>query len=168
MSDVISGVIDSIHTKTVPTKRGDGTVYHATINGQDVNLGFKCEFEQGENVALNVEHKYGGWQFVSKAAAGTPTSVSSNKQSNSGNSSTQRSTATEFPVPKNTKGIAICRQNSGGHAATIVAALIAQGVVKTEQEANDAFMKLAYDITDFATGHREKNQADAMAAYQED
>lgn len=165
MSDVISGVIDSISTKTVPTKRGDGTVYHASIGGQDVNLGFKNEFTEGENVSLNVEHKYGGWQFVSKATPGTPTSVSNS--STVAKRSTGSATSTEFPVPKNTKGIAICRQNSGGHAATIVAALVATGAIKTEQEAADAFMKLAYEITDFATGHREANQAAAMAGYEE-
>jgi hypothetical protein len=166
MSQQIAGVIDSIYTKTVPTKRGDGTVYHAMINGTDVNLGFKCDYAEGEAVTLEVEHKYGGYQLISgrKGAVAGASNGIGNASPN--NPTPRRAAPPEFPVPKNTKGITIARQNSGGHAATIVAALIEKGVIKTTEDAAEAFMKLAYEITDFATGHREAMQAEAIAAYQ--
>ena len=76
--------------------------------------------------------------------------------------------AKEFPVPKDTKGITIARQNSGGHAAAIVGSLIEGGHIKSVEEAQEAFMELAYAITDFATGHREEAQAKAMLAMEDD
>jgi hypothetical protein len=168
----IQGNIDSIYTKAVPIKRGpragqDGTVYHAMVNGYDVNLGFKCDFEEGELVTWNVEEKFGGWQLVK---GGAPQAAASNSEPSTASKPntgpiTTGTAPTEFPVPKNTKGISICRQNSGGHAAVIVAALIKQGVIKDQAEAAQAFLELAYEITDFATGQREAAMADAKAAY---
>lgn len=167
----IQGVIDGISTKTVRTKFGDKDVYHADINGQDVNLGFKCPYVVGESVTLDVEHKYGSLQAINPPPKANGASVSP------GNASASRvqavatavpfAPAAEFPVAKNTKGITIARQNSGNHAAAIVCALIAAGKVKTQPEALEAFMDLAYEITDFATGHREVNEAAAIQAYED-
>lgn len=163
----VQGVIDGISTKTVRTKFGDKDVYHANINGQDVNLGFKCPYVVGESVTLNVEHKYGSLQAINPppaangASAPTPPVGAPTKQA------VPFVPAAEFPVAKNTKGITIARQNSGNHAAAIVCALIAAGKVKTQPEALEAFMDLAYEITDFATGHREVNEAAAIQAYED-
>jgi hypothetical protein len=166
MSEQIAGVIDSIYTKTVKTKRGDGQVYHAMVNGHDVNLGFKCDYVEGEAVTLEVEHKYGGYQLIN-GRKGSVAGASNGTGTTSPNPATPRRAApAEFPVPKNTKGITIARQNSGGHAATIVAAMIETGQITTVDDAADAFMTLAYQITDFATGQREQAQAEAIANYQ--
>ena len=167
MSEQISGVIDSIFTKTVSTRRGDAQVYHAMINGHDVNLGFKCDYAEGESVTLEVENKYGGYQLVSGRKGSVAPKGSNGAGSAVGNPKV-RQAPPEFPVPKNTKGITIARQNSGGHAATVVAALINAGVITTTKDASDTFMQLAYEITDFATGHREAAQAAAIASYGEE
>jgi len=169
--NTIVGNIDSIYTKAVPIKRGpragqDGTVYHAMVNGYDVNLGFKCDYEEGESVTWNVEEKFGGYQLVkgntaapSNPVAPAPTASGSAKPAHTGQA------PTEFPVPKNTKGISICRQNSGGHTAVIVAAMIDNGLLNSQEEITTAFLEIAYEITDFATGQREAAMADAKAAY---
>ncbi len=171
--NTITGLIDSIYTKSVPIKRGpragqDGTVYHAMIEGYDVNLGFKCDYEEGESVTLNVEEKFGGYQLVKGGAAPAPAAKQPTHTASpvaSGPSKFTGKAPTEFPVPKNTKGISICRQNSGGHAATIVAAMIDNGLLDSQAKITEAFLEIAYEITDFATGQREAAMADAKAAY---
>lgn len=158
---VVSGVIDSINTQTVKTKFGDKAVYHAMINGQDVNLGFKCAYSEGESVTLNVEHKYGSLQHIQDVgkANGTGATGPSPVQAVPTQPATKAAASSEFPVAKGSRGITIARQNSGGHAAQIVAALIAQGAINNAEEATEAFMEIAYDIADFATGHREIKMA---------
>lgn len=165
---VVSGVIDSIYTKEVNTKFGSKDVYHAMINGVDINLGFKCAYSEGESVSLNVEQKYGSLQLVPGNGSGQPASPAVSGQASKvpqAAPAPKQQAYTEFPVPKNTKGITIARQNSGGHAARIVGCLIDNGTIKSKDEAIEAFMDVAYSITDFATGHREVNEAAAMQAY---
>ena len=64
--EVIQGTVDSIYTKDITIKRGpragqDSKVYHAMVNGHDINLGFNCDFQEGEQVTLNVEEKFGSY-----------------------------------------------------------------------------------------------------------
>ena len=166
MTEQLQGVIDNIYTKSVNTKYGEKPVYHAMINGLDVNLGFKCAYIEGESVTLQVENGKYGYEL----AKGVPQSKTSNNAGVAGTGqnpvATARSAPAEFPVPKNTKGIAICRQNSSGHAARIVAALVTNGCITNENDAMESFMRIAYEITDFSTGHREAKQAEAIQAYQ--
>jgi hypothetical protein len=169
MSQQVTGVIDSIYTKSVPIKNGpragsDGTVYHAMIDGLDINLGFKCDYVEGEHVTLNVNNGRFGWEIVKGNSGG-----GYNKPAQPPKAAAPRANpkpATEFPVPKNTKGITIARQNSGGHAATLVSALIASGNITDTEEAINVFMDYAYQITDFATGQREADMAASMDAHE--
>jgi len=158
MTDVV-GVIDSIYTKDVTTKFGTKEVYHAMINGQDINLGFKCAYVVGESVTLPVEHKYGSLQLIQGGNGAAPAATGIKAAPVQAQATAPQQAATEFPVAQGTRGITIARQNSGGHAATIVAALIAQGKITTPEAALDEFMELAYEIADFATGHREIKMA---------
>jgi hypothetical protein len=172
MSQVVAGVIDSIYDKEINTKFGTKPVYHAMINGQDINLGFKNPYVVGESVTLNVEHKYGGFQLIQGGAPPSTSNVPGSAASN-GSASTpppvqMASKPAEFPVPNNTKGITIARQNSGGHAARIVAAMIDAEMINNKADVLSTFIDLAYEITDFATGQREQKQAEAMQAYEED
>lgn len=164
MSEVIAGVIDSIYTKTVPTKRGDGTVYHAMVNGNDVNLGFKCAYQEGETVQLNVEHKYGGYQLIQGAP--TATNGAANQ---AGKGASKPASKPAFPTPKNTKDVSIIRQNSMTHASRIVRDMADLGILGKLKE--DAYLEkvieTAYYIADFSTGWREEKQAAAMAGYEE-
>lgn len=176
MTEQISGVIDSIFTKEVQIKRGPkagstSTVYHAMIQGHDVNLGFQCAFQEGESVTLNVEQKYGGYQVVQGNGSGTP--VKAAPASNAGQSSapTQVSAAKPaFPTVKNTKDVSIIRQNSMTHASRIVRDMVDLGVIVAppkEAEYVEKVIEVAYTIADFSTGWREQKMADAMAGYTE-
>lgn len=166
MSEQIAGVIDSIYTKEVTTKFGPKNVYHATINGHDVNLGFNTKLSQGENVVLNVEHKYGGYQLLEGAPSGTPTPV---QPAGSGGPTVAapRPGKAAFPVDINANGTSICRQSSLNRAVEAVSALMKDGIIilKTEQEYLDKVFEIAYQFTDFSTGQREVKQANAQAAY---
>lgn len=171
MSEQVQGIVTDINTKTVQIKRGpkagsDSTVYSMTLDsGHVINLGFKCEFVQGESVNLTVEAtNFGDYKIVSKGAATAP---QVKQPVTSSAPAPQPSPRTEFPIDKNSRGMSITRQNSGGHAATIVAALIKNGHITSLPEAKDAFFDIAYDITDFATGHREVNQVAAMQAMED-
>ena len=171
MQELLTGTIDSIYTKTLKIKNGpragqDTQVYHAMINGYDINLGFKCDHQEGETVSLTVENGRFGYELVKNPQAGAQPIAPAPTVSSA--SAPQTCKAPDFPVAKDSRGMTIARQNSGGHAARLVVALIDQGAVSTKDEAIEAFMEFAYQITDFATGHREINQAAAMQGYTED
>jgi hypothetical protein len=168
MTEQISGVIDSIYTKEVNTKRGPANVYHATINGHDVNLGFQTKLSQGENVVLNVENKYGGYQLIQGDPTGPTTQVSAaNASGNNGAVQPRPAAKQAFPVDINANGTSICRQSSLNRAVESVVAMMKDGILmlKTEQEYLDKVFEIAYQFTDFSTGQREVKQAAAQAAY---
>lgn len=168
MIETIEGVIDNIYSKDVNTRFGQKPVYHAMIEDIDVNLGFKCDYEEGEYVTLQVQNgKYGYELAKGNGAASTkpvPKASGMARNSQRPNNAAPAKRAPAFPVPKDTKDISIIRQNSGNHASRIVAALINQGEIKDAETALDTFMDLAYAITDFGTGHREEKIAAQQAA----
>jgi hypothetical protein len=165
----INGVIDSIYTKTVTTKFGDKDVYHAMINGNDVNLGFKTEFVAGESVNLDVEHKYGGYQYIQPGQTGSVTKRAGTISPEAGLNSTPKASPPAFPLGTNTKDISIIRQSSLNRAVDSVAILIAQGlfVPGIESEYLDKVLEIAYMYTDFGSGQREVKQAAAMEGYED-
>jgi len=168
MSERISGVIDSIYTKEVSTKYGPKQVYHATINGHDINLGFKTECVEGQQVTLNVEHKYGGYQLLQGSPSGTSTTVGALVPSNNGVAvPSVPTTAAAFPVATNTTGTSICRQSSLTKAVESVNFLMDKGllVVNSDVDYQEKVMEFAYFYTDFTTGQREVKAAAAQAAY---
>ena len=173
MSEVLSGVIDSIYTKDVQIKNGPkagttGKVFHATIKGHDVNLGFKTDLAEGENVTLHVVQKYGGYQVLkSPAPANTPavgtlTAPSANAAKGGG--------AEGFPVALGNNGTSIVRQSSLNRAIEAVHKLIDLKVFtpKDETEYQNKVLEYAYMFTDFGTGQREVKEAAARAAYDDD
>jgi len=166
MSEQVQGVVQEINTKTVQIKRGpkagnDSTVYSMTLDtGHKINLGFKCTYAQGESVNLTLEPtNFGDYKIISSGGAvPAPVQQAAAKHTNM----TMAAPTREFPIAKDSRGMSITRQNSGGHAAVMVAALIEQGTINTPEGAIDTFMDFVYEITDFATGHREEAQAAAM------
>ena len=169
--EIISGTIDNIYTKTVTIKRGpragsDTQVYHAVVNGHDVNLGFKCQFEEGESVSWECDHAYGEYKYVG-ASAGKAVISNGIRSVESNVASKAPATRAAFPVDKNSKDMSIIRQNSGQHASRMVAALISSGQIQDDEEAMAAFFEMVYQITDFATGHREEAQAKAMSVLED-
>jgi len=172
MSEVLSGVVDSIHTKDVAIKNGPkaGTmskVYHASIAGHDVNLGFQTKLAEGEKVTLHVEHKYGGYQILSTPApAGTQT-VGSQPQGAAVGAKTGGASA--FPVALGNNGTSIVRQSSLNRAIEAVHKLIDVGLFKPVDEAayQNKVFDYAYMFTDFGTGQREVKEAAARTTYDE-
>lgn len=160
--ETIQGKVDSIHTKTVTTRAGrDATVYIATIDGQEVNLGFKTSLVQGETVSLPVEHKYGGYQLIQGNGSGTPATSAASAVSPKVSSAPR---ATAFPTPQGTKDISIIRQNSLTHATKVVIAMTLAKVPvftpSTEREFRDKVLEVAYEYQDFSTGWREEKMAE--------
>lgn len=172
--NTIAGVIDSIYTKEVQIKNGaragqTSTVYHAMVGGHDVNLGFKCDFQEGERVNLTVEEKYGGYQLVKGGGNGTAAPAPTPAANSAPTPAPAPKAA--FPTPKNTKDVSIIRQNSMNHASRIVADMITAKVIaapKTEAEYVEKVIEVAYQVFDFSSGWREQKMADAQAAYQGD
>ena len=171
--EIISGTIDNIYTKTVTIKRGpragsDTNVYHAVVNGHDVNLGFKCQFEEGESVSWECDHAYGEYKYVGASTGKTTVPNASNNGVDTGaNKRPAPTTRAAFPIDKNSKEMSIIRQNRGQHASRLVASLIQMGEIQGTEQAMDAFFEIVYQITDFATGHREEAQAKAMSVLED-
>ncbi len=171
MSEQITGVIDSITTQTVNTKNGPKPVYHAQIMGHDVNLGFKTECVEGQQVVLNVEHKYGGYQLIQGQPVGTPTPVGQFVAAPNAPASAApapvRQVKAAFPVDPNTKDTSIIRQSSLNRAIESVHQLMDDSVLVfgNESDYQEKVLEFAYFYTDFGTGQREVKAAAAQAAY---
>jgi hypothetical protein len=156
-NQVIKGRIDAIRTKQVNTKFGDKSVYIAVIGNQEVNLGFKHNFSEGETVSIEAEHKYGSLQYVGPAQAGAvATPASATPQGASAGASNAA-----FPVKTGANGTSICRQSS------LKAALEYYGLPGTADAPTiEDVIQTAYIFTDFATGQREMKAAKAAAEQQ--
>ena len=170
MSEVISGTIDSIYTKIITTKYGDKPVYHAMVNGHDVNLGFKTAHHEGEVVQLPVEVKYGGYQLIQGPKPTTNGAVQAQVQPMASAPSPNVQSKPAFPIPNNTKDTSIIRQSSLNRAVETISQMIDHGVFtpKTEQDFMDKVFEIAYQYTDFGTGQREVKHAEAMAGYKDE
>jgi hypothetical protein len=176
MSEQIAGVIESIYTKDITIKNGKragqtSKVYHALINGHDVNLGFQTSLAEGEQVVLDVEHKYGSYQLVQPGKQNV--SSSPTVGSAPSNAPTKRPGAANkpaFPIATNTKDISIIRQSSLNRAVEVVETMLDAGiiVIRTEEEYLNKVFEVAYQFTDFGSGQREVKQAAVMAAYEEE
>lgn len=157
MSQVVSGTIDSIRAKEVNTKFGPKNVYHAMINGQDVNLGFKHNYSEGETVSLNCEHKYGSLQAISTAPAG----VSDGGGTSVAAGPTTYKEKSLFPVELNSTGTSICRQSSLKAAVEVVHDMVELGTLENLDYEGyvEKVIETSYAFTDFATGQREVKAA---------
>jgi len=164
----IQGMVDSIHTKTVTTKFGDKAVYIATVNGHEVNLGFKTSLSQGEQVSLPVEHKYGSYQLVQGQPATNGAANQGGSVGSAGNETAAKAMpsvppkAAAFPTPQGTKDISIIRQNSLTHATKIVEYMVSSGIIEAidERAYRDKVLEVAYELQDFSTGWREAKMAE--------
>lgn len=166
MTEQVQGLIQDIFTKQVTIKRGPkagntSTVYEAVLDtGHKVNLGFKCDYTKGESVNWALEAtNFGDYKLL---IAGQASASPAKQPTTSSTPPAPPVPRKEFPIDKSSRGMSITRQNSGGHAATMVAALINAGEIKSSTVAMEVWLEMVYDITDFATGHREEAQAKAM------
>jgi len=138
----VEGIISEIRTRTVSN---GGTVYTAVIDGTEVNLGFQCNYKEGEFVNIEVESTKWGLQVPRKggsraAPAQQAAPVSSPRQA--------------FPVDPNTKDHSIIRQNALTNANKAVSSAIEAGVFKpkTQDDVYNEVIKVAYNLVGFAMG----------------
>ena len=170
----IKGTIDSIYTKQINIKNGPragstASVYHALIEGHDVNMGFKCPYAEGETVVMNVEEKYGELSLTRgnkpNGDTSSPSAPSSATKSVSGSGVAQQRSGNQFPVEPTNHATSICRQNALNRATDIMESMSIHSCVTdlTEEMEYDTYrdwyvnevLKIAYKLTDFNTGQRE-------------
>ena len=162
----VQGVIDSITSKTVSN---GGTVYTALIDGQEVNLGFKCDYSEGEYVDLDVESTKWGLQVPRFPAKKGGTSRPST-QAKPPASSAPRATGKMFPVDPNSKDHSIIRQNALTNANTMVANACKyseESLFATREDYFNEVIKAAYNLAGFAMGTLDKVLAQQLAAEME-
>ena len=168
MIHTVTGTIDSIYTKEVNTKRGPAQVYHAMVNGQDINLGFKTSHSQGEAISWAVEEKYGSLQYTGPAGSVASASNPIPGPTPQDNKPMAISKApAQFPTVKGTKDVSIIRQNSLRHAVLVVSDMYVHSIItaQTEEAYINKVLEVAYIFADFSTGWREVKEAEAQMAY---
>ncbi len=174
MQEQLNGTIDSIYTKTLKIKNGpragqDTQVYHAMINGYDINLGFKCDHVEGETVSLTVENGRFGYE-LSKSPNPNAPAISGAPAPTPSKDTPKARSAPAFPIAKNTKDISIIRQSSLNRAVDVVNKMYDMDVIamfNNEQEYLDKIIEVALFFTDFGSGQREVNHAAAMQGYKD-
>lgn len=173
MHEQLVGVVDSIFTKDITIKNGPragqtSKVYHAMIDGHDVNLGFETALQEGQKVTLPVEEKFGGLSLSRETLNPSAPFVGAANDNTTG--ANAKSSKPAFPIPNNTKDTSIIRQSSLNRAIESVHQLMERGliVISSEAEYQNKVLEYAYFYTDFGTGQREMKAAAAQAAYEAD
>lgn len=151
----VEGNVDSVYSKTKSTRSGkDVTIYYGTVDGTEVNLGFKPIWEEGEYVSVEVAEKYGELQITGKAKPGsTPAPKAGTKAVSSG--SFKRGA---FPLEPTDNQVSIIRQSSLNRAVETVGLMMQNNMISesmTQEELEELIFELAYKYTDFGTGQRE-------------
>jgi hypothetical protein len=150
----VTGIIDSITSKTVSN---GGTVFTALIDGTEVNLGFQCDYKEGEYAEIEVENTKWGLQVPRQSGKGGGKGTNSGAQTRpkvgSGATPRQQNTGV-FPVDPNTKDHIIIRQNALTNANSAVASAIKAGAFKPKaaEEVYNEVIKVAYNLTGFSMG----------------
>jgi len=151
----VEGTVDSVYSKTKSTRSGkDVTIYYGTVEGTEVNLGFKPTWTEGEYVSVEVAEKYGEYQITGKAKPGsTPAPKAGTKDVSSG--SFKRGT---FPLEPTDNQVSIIRQSSLNRAVDTANLMEKMGLLAddmTKEELEELIFEFAYKYTDFGTGQRE-------------
>lgn len=159
----IKGTVDSVYSKTKSTRSGDKTIYYMTVDGQEVNLGFKPTYSEGEYVNIEVEEKWGEWQIVGKGKAGGKAAAPTSSYKAGGKAGVKRGS---FPVEPTDSQVSIIRQSSLNRAVDTVAIMAKEGMLAdnlSQEELESIIFDLAYKFTDFGTGQREVKMAENQA-----
>lgn len=152
----VEGTVDSVYSKTKSTRSGkDVTIYYGTVEGTEVNLGFKPVWSEGEYVNVEVAEKYGEYQITGKAKPGSaPAAKTPSKGAPNKGGSFNRGS---FPLEPTDNQVSIIRQSSLNRAVEVVEDLVEANVFTpgSEEEYLEKIWELAYQFTDFGTGQRE-------------
>lgn len=151
----VKGTVDSVYSKTKSTRSGDKTIYYMSVDGTEVNLGFKPTHSEGEYVALEVEEKWGELQIVGKAGSKKPAPAAPKSTGYTGSKGGFNKGT--FPVEPTDSQVSIIRQSSLNRAVETVNDMVTNGTWACDDD--EAYLskvfELAYLYTDFGTGQRE-------------
>jgi hypothetical protein len=165
--DVIADEVVEFFPHTFKSKAGkDTTVQKMNLKGfGPVSLGFTkpetLPFAEGDHVVINVEKKFGEYQYQGEAPAGaTPTLTaplaSAPRGGGGGGKPGFAMVPKVFPVPPKHGDMAIIHQNSLTNARAYVAELTSAGVAPyadmTDDERVAAIVAMAYRFADFSSG----------------
>lgn len=152
----VAGIIDSITSKTVSN---GGTVFNALIDGNEVNLGFQCDYKEGEYAEIEVENTKWGLQVPRKPRGNSKPSAGSGATTRPApaQSGSNKSTYKAFPVDPNTKDHSIIRQNALTNANTAVANACVNtnngfAGLETREDYYNEVIQVAYNLAGFAMG----------------
>lgn len=157
----VKGTIDSVYSKTKSTRSGDKTIYYMQVDGQEINMGFKPTYSEGEYVNLEVEEKWGEWQIVGKAGSRPAPAKAAPKSTSYSGGKSNFSKGT-FPVEPTDSQVSIIRQSSLNRAVDTVAIMKDLCILPediTQEQLEHVIFDLAYKFTDFGTGQREVKAA---------
>ncbi len=143
----IEGVVENILTRSVNTKNGPGTVYTAIVNGEEVDLGFKKEYEVGALFSAECEKKYGKWK------PGASVSAPHVKYGATSGAGGRTHMGKPFPLPSEHGDNSIIRQNSLTNANATISAYLS--VAKPAGDLNDTVqdvLKIARLYAEFSSG----------------
>lgn len=165
----IKGVIDSMYTKDIPKKNGNGVmkVHYAMVDNNPVNLGFKTNYQEGVFFDEEVDFKYGEYQLPRSMAPATKVQSMVSPTGPVASTPSLPKQATAFPVPINTKDTSIIRQNALTNARELVVGMMNNGMMmgKSKQELMEEIIQTAYFFADFSSGRREQKLAEDKLAY---
>lgn len=156
MMNSLTGAVEDVWTKSVNTKRGPAEVMWIRVNGAEVNCGFKNQrspkFEKGQYVSINVEeNKFRQLEYKGQATPGAGTV----QQLAPVNKAPAYEKKTDFPVPKDDKGMSICRQSSLKVAVDVANKLMDVGFIKSQDDYEMYIVKMTMLFTDLVTGQNE-------------
>lgn len=129
-----------------------------------VSLGFTkpetLPFVEGDSIVINVENKFGEWQYQGEATAGATVTAATPpaKKAWSGGGGFKAAPKV-FPIPPKHGDMAIIHQNSLTNAREMVcseeyseALAMAKSNPLTPKEMEDEVIRLAYRFADFSSG----------------
>lgn len=167
----VTGVVDSVWTKTKSTRVGDKTIHYAKVDETEFSCGFKQPFQQGQHIDIGVKFNYGELQYqpnadVSSVPKGQPV-TKGNFQAKGGSNYGSKG---KFPIDPTDGQISIIRQSSMDRAVTLVRDMVETGTIKTPsgmEEYLKLCIEIALNITDYASGNDIMQLSAAKAAAKE-
>lgn len=157
MSHSVVGVVDNSYQKEKP-KRAGGTVkiWYCDVDGFTFSTGFQKKYDQGEHIDIEVEKKFGEWQFKADGGRGLPSAASAPAAvPRSGGGGFTPKSKGSFPVDPKDGQMSIIRQSSMNRAVEAMETMITHGLIKVDNrdEYMDALINIALEITDFSSGN---------------
>lgn len=169
----LAGVVTNIQTRPVPIKKGPragsvGTTYTVTVDGKEIDCGFKCAVKTGDLVLweiTDIPNKWGKYEMVKKGGSESAISdafVGGNGAAAGPNVSNVRnefkSNRSGFPIPKSDHATSICRQNALTNAVNFHKYQLETGMVTDI----NTVLETAATFARWTTGQLEQEEAERI------